>query len=206
MIYFLILFNKRALPVLIKYAESDVIKITTEYINSAIKEKLEHVEINEIMQIVKNNNDEIVAVDFNTENINKSLYTISSYIQNNLKNINNTSELIKKDKNIYYIPYGVIFGSPIISNIGPRIPIKTYLTGNVVGSVDTEIKDYGINNALLKVSINIETKINVVMPFISKENKIKINIPIAMKVIQGKVPQVYGGLYSSSSSLFELDS
>lgn len=189
-----------------KYAESDIIKIAMNDINTAIKEKLEYVNINDIMQIVKNKDDEIVSVDFDTANINKNLYLITDYIQSKLKNIGKSSELIKQEKNIYYVSYGVIFGLPVISNLGPKIPIKTYLTGNVISNVNTEIKNYGINNALLKVSINIETKINVVLPFISKESKIKMSIPIAMKVIQGKVPQVYGGFFSASSNLFGIDS
>lgn len=181
--------------------------MTVDYINEAIKEKTSKIEVEEIISMVMNKDGEIISVDFNTNNINKNLYEITNDIQENVKNIEKyNSDYIKRDKNIYYVPSGLISGIPIISNIGPKIPVKMFMTGNVVSHIKTDISEYGINNVLLKVSIETQTKINVVLPFISKESNVIVDIPIAMKVIQGKIPQVYGGLYSASSKLYGLPS
>lgn len=205
--YFLLIFNKKVLPVLLTYAEVDATKITTDFINEAIKKKLNALEVEEVIEMVMNKDGEIISVDFNTNAINKNLYLITNEIQKNIKSIEKfNSNYIKKDGAVYYIPSGVASGLPVISNIGPKIPIQTYMTGNVVSNIKTEISEYGINNALLKVNVQVQTRINIVLPFVSKESDIIVDIPIAMKVIQGKIPQVYGGLFSTSSQLYGLTS
>lgn len=202
-LYFLFLLNKKTLPVLIKYVELEATKITIDYINEAIKEKVKIREINEIITVITNKEGEIVSVDFNTNNINENLYIITNEIQKNVKNIERfNSNYIKKENNVYYVPSGLFSGIPIISNLGPKIPIKIFMAGNVISNIKTDVSEYGINNVLLKVYIQTQTKINVVLPFITKETEVTVDIPIAMKVIQGKIPQVYGGLFSTSSKLY----
>ncbi len=201
--YFLFLLNKKTLPVLIKYVELEATKITVDYINEAIKEKVKIKEVNDIITVITNKEGEIVSVDFNTNNINENLYIITSEIQKNVKNIERfNSNYIKEENNVYYVPSGLFSGIPIISNLGPKIPIKIFMVGSVISNIKTDISEYGINNVLLKVYIQTQTKINVVLPFITKETEVTVDIPIAMKVIQGKIPQVYGGLFSASSKLY----
>lgn len=201
--YFLFLLSKRTLPVLIKYVELEATKITVDYINEAIKEKLKVKEIDEIITVITNKEGEIISVDFNTNNINKNLYFITNEIQKKIRNIEHfNSNYIKKENNIYYVPSGLFSGIPIISNLGPKIPIKIFMDGNVISNIKTDISEYGINNVLLKVYIQTQTKISVVLPFITKEKKVVVDIPIAMKVIQGKIPEVYGGLFSTTSKLY----
>lgn len=201
--YFLFLLNKKVLPVLIKYVELEATKVTVDYINEAIKEKIKIKEMNDIITVVTNKEGEIIAVDFNTNNINENLVVITDEIQKKIKTLERfNSNYIKKENNVFYIPSGLFSGIPIISNLGPKIPIKIFMEGNVISNVKTDISEYGINNVLLKLYIQTQTKINVVLPFITKEAKVIIDIPIAMKVIQGKIPEVYGGLFSTSSKLY----
>ena len=65
------------------------------------------------------------------------------------------------------------------------------LIGTVFSKLSVDIKDYGINNALVKVNINIESEVKILLPFVSSVKKINVDVPIIMKVIEGNVPSYY---------------
>ena len=59
--------------------------------------------------------------------------------------------------------------------------------------------DYGINNSIIEVVLNINLSIQVILPFTSKNIQISKNIPIETKIIEGKVPIYYGGVKANSN-------
>ena len=52
-------------------------------------------------------------------------------------------------------------------------------------------KNYGINNAIVQVSVKVTVSEKVIFPYETSQIKIESNIPIAMKLIQGNVPSYY---------------
>ena len=110
----------------------------------------------------------------------------------NLSNYDN-----KKLKNgiIYELPSGIIFNNTLLNNILPKIPIKMHLIGNVLAKLTTNVDSYGINNALIKVNINIEAEVKILMPFVSSNTKLNVDVPILMKIMEGNVPSYYFGGY-----------
>ena len=103
-------------------------------------------------------------------------------------------------KGVFYeIPIGVVFNNPLLSNLGPKIPVKFTLMGEVISNVETQITNYGINNALLQTNINIKLTEKVLLPISSKEINVEYNIPISLKMIQGAIPNYYfNGIESKS--------
>ena len=75
------------------------------------------------------------------------------------------------------------------------------LIGDVASSISTNVKEYGINNALIEVGVTIEVNSRVILPYISNDIKIKGTIPIALKVIQGKIPSYYLSGFKSDSNI-----
>ena len=207
------LLNKYATPILLDYALVETTKLSTLIINKAVENKNNNFDVNDIVNTILNKDGEIISVDFNTHYINESLVSINNTIQTNLKyleegkldliGINDTSYKISKLGSgiIYQIPFGVISNCPLISDIGPKIPVKTTLIGSVFSNVRSDITPYGINNALLKVYIEVTVTEQVILPFLSKRIDISLEIPILIKLINGRVPSVYGGMYSVDSPL-----
>ena len=78
------------------------------------------------------------------------------------------------------------------------------MVGSVVSNIKSDITNYGINNALLEVSIEVEVSEQVILPFISKRITISQDIPIAIKIIQGTVPKYYGNGLTERSSLLSI--
>lgn len=218
-IYFSIKFiNVKMSPVLFGYAELEARKLASIIINNAISKNIsQNINTDELFIITKDSNNEIKTIDFNPITVNKVLTDVTKSIQINLKYIEqgkiesldlNDNELIDYDKNklrqgiIYEIPSGVILGNSFLSNIGPKIPVKISLVGDIISYVNTNIKDYGINNAVIEINIVLELTSQVILPFTTNKISIKTEVPIAIKLMQGNVPDYYlNGMNQNSSSI-----
>lgn len=207
-------FSKNISPFFMTYAEDEIKRMTNLIINYSINNEIvEMFNDEDIFEIVKNNDDEIQLISYNAKYVNVLLNDISMIIQNNLSAIENGElrgldllvgslddydlELLKEGI-ICEIPFGAFSGSSLLSNIGPKLPVKFNLLGEVDSSINTSVKEYGINNALLEVSIEINVNVRVNLPFISNKITISSNLPISMKIIQGNIPNFYTGGFQSS--------
>ena len=195
------------------FAENEITNISTYVINESITSSFHNINVDNLMSTITNANEEIVSVDFNTLEVNKALTNVNNSILKNLKEIGNNNynnlnvniyDLEKRDNGfIYYVPLGVVSENPIVADLGPKIPIKATLNGSVFSNVKTELIPYGINNSLLKIYIEVNTSISFIMPFVSDTIKLKSEVPIITKIINGKIPEVYGAGYAISSPLNE---
>ncbi|MEG2457381.1 MAG: sporulation protein YunB [Bacilli bacterium] len=206
--------GKTISPILINYAEAETRRLSSIIINNSIKDYTKY-KTEDIINTVFNSNNEVVTVDFNTTYVNSILSSLVSDIQNKLKCLDEakfseagilvSETSFKTERNnvgvVYFIPLGVVFNNGILGNVGPKIPLKTNLMGNVIGSINVDMHEYGINNILVKLFINIELVNRVILPFSSKNVKLKNDVLLASKIIQGKIPSVYGGSYSTTSPL-----
>ena len=73
----------------------------------------------------------------------------------------------------------------------PKIPVRIDLISNIFCRINTDIKSYGINNALMTVSINITASVKVLLPFVSDTVEISSDVPVIIKLIEGSVPSYY---------------
>ena len=92
---------------------------------------------------------------------------------------------------IYEIPSGVVFKNSLLSNLGPKIPVRINLVGDVTSDIQTKVSNYGINNVFLEVIVYVEVSMQVLLPFASKTVQANTSIPIVMKIIEGSVPNFY---------------
>ena len=131
-------FSNKASPILFSYAESETKKITSLIINKAVSQQITNtnMNINDLFEISKNNNNEIEIITLNSINVTRLLNTITSAVQFNLKSIEegniDTIELPKdtlsnysnnklKQGIICEIPMGVITNNAFLSNIGAHV-------------------------------------------------------------------------------------
>lgn len=144
-------------------------------------------------KIYYNDNNEIIYLD---QDINSTYNYINSLLSYFNKKINN--------KNIYIkVPYN--FKQNILFyNFYPKINIKVNNIKSMVANIDTIVKEYGINNALIQNYINIEIKYVINGGLSLKETKYKYKYLLSSKIITGKVPSIYGKEYSSSSNIFDI--
>ena len=150
-----------------------------------------------LIKVEKNSKEEIILVDFNIIDCEKLMIAI-------IDDMNEGTNFISTEGYILEVPLGYVTNSPLLLNLGPKIPVKITTTDVAVGSVNTSIREFGINNALVEIYINIEIETNAILPLKTGTTKEKYSILVASKIINGKIPSFYGGYISKESNAINL--
>lgn len=202
----IIVFNINSMPILLKYAKSDITNLSTIFFNEGIK----NININEsVMKIDKNDKGEIINIDYNYEILNKEMISFNEKVLSSISKIEKgqidtlNMEYFKNEDMIYYIPMGVLHGINFLTYLGPKIPIKFSMLGSINSEIMTKITAYGINNSLMEITLKVDLAILVILPFTSEKLNITKNIPIESKVIYGKIPTYYGGIINNETKSYE---
>lgn len=212
--YFLSFINKEMLPYLFEVSNSEVEDISTIIIQKSVtNDIIKKMNGSDLYQINKDSSNNINSVDFNMVTINTILTDINNNIKYNMKlfkegkldkiDLDEELSIYKSNKLkkgiIYEIPSGIIFKNTLISNLGPKIPVRIAFNGNVSSNLKTNVKNYGINNSIIEISIHVETTVKTILPFVSDNNIVKADIPISIRIINGNVPNYYStGLQENS--------
>ena len=221
-IYFLKIFNDKALPQFVSYSKIETKKIVSSLINETVIKETYKNDLDNLFITTKDSNGDIKSIDFDPKYVNKILENTYLSVEKNiiylqtgqveklkLNNINLSkynNDKLKKGI-IYYMPSGIIFNNVMLNNIFPKIPVKIDLIGNIFCRLDTSVKSYGINNAVITVNIVVEVEVKILLPFVSENTKIKESIPILIKILEGNVPSYYfGGYLSNPSVTHQVDS
>lgn len=190
--------NKNVTPTVMEYSKSEIKRIASIIINKSINDEIiELIDVDKLFIVDKSNGDEIITVTLDSGVVNTITNAISDACENNLRLVEERRFSELKDFNIneqyFYVPSGVAFNNTFFNSLGPLIPIKLKIIGNVTSGLETDVKDYGINNSLITVSIEVKVELMVILPLSTDYVSITNYVPIAVKMIQGKVPEYYGG-------------
>lgn len=184
------------------YIDVEVERLVNNIVKSAVNDEMKNINLKEILIL------DYDCISYDAIKINEIETTIDKRIQNELINIDDgkiddffipnriKKGRFKKIKNgiLCDVSIGSIRGSTLFSNIGPSIPIKLLFSSQINSNIDVDTNEYGINNAIVKIYLNLDIKSQVTMPLSSKRKKISINKPIIIDIIKGKIPDYYTGL------------
>ena len=174
--------------------------------NNSIEKYIKETNTLNLITIERTNNNTIERIQYNTKILNQTRtkildileqdldYMTKGYLEETGLNLNKLSdEYYQKTKDgiLYTVSIGSSTGNPFFANIGPKIPLNLKSLGNASADITTNITEYGMNNALIEISINLEATIIIQMPFLSKEVTINNKIPLTMELIQGSIPGYY---------------
>lgn len=212
--------NKEIVPYLLEVSNSEVEDISTIIIQRSITDDIvKKMEGSDLYQVNKDSTNNINSVDFNMVTINMILTDINNNIKYNMKlfkqgklssiDLDEETSIYKsnniKKGIIYEIPSGIVFKNTLLSNLGPKIPVRIAFNGNVSSNLKTKVKNYGINNSVVEVSIHIETSVKTILPFVSDNNIVKADVPISIRIINGSVPHYYSTGLQENSPIISSD-
>ena len=213
-VVFFMKFNNKVTPNLIHIAEASINKLNeTILTNFKVKDVYPQADLESAIVITKNAKDEIISVDFNLENVYKALSMITEYLQKSVEDISVRKEILKYynedlssnlNSIILTIPVGVASDKIYLANLGPRIPVKVSYMGYVASSVRIKLEDYGINNVLISIYIDCFITNEFIVPSRDAEINHEYNILVASKIIQGTVPEYYGGAIEAKSNILNV--
>ena len=185
-LFLLYFISNKLMPLLMIYSENIVKEKGVSIISNNINEKIIDDMNDDFFKIIRDNSGKIESIDYNTKTINKVLSDISLIVTNNFKEYHEKNNGI-----ITRIPITSITNNVFLERYGPRIPIKLELDGNVFTSIDTKVKEYGFDSALIEISIKVEANVLVIIPFRSKKEKLVNYIPLSIKIIKGNTNSLF---------------
>jgi sporulation protein YunB len=200
-------------PTLTAYAETQTEKIGTMVINKAITKKIANgIDVDKLMEGISSED----GIQYNTEIINRVQSEITNLVQLNLKEAErgNLEELEfltdveideeqsgKSDGIVYSVPLGQATNNALLANLGPQIPIRFNAIGAVQSNLKTDVESFGINNAIVKVFVQLKVDVQIIIPFATETTSIEQEVLIAMREFKGEVPQFYNNGGESSPSI-----
>lgn len=211
----ILIINYKTKNRILDYTTMIASKVTKYIVNNAyIREKINYY-ANDIYDVIKSDTNEIKNIVYDSGVINDLMNSITNRIYNmfnmletsDLESINIRENILvadssTKDGIVLEVPTGIVFENYILANLGPRIPVKISMTGEFESYVSSEVKEYGINNALITISITIKATERITMPFITEAIEIENKIPIFISMINGSIPNYYIGGFVKNSNLF----
>lgn len=199
--------NARLTPTYLDYAEVQTNKIASMVISKAINSRTTGIlDVNDIIQEVPSQNTSMVTNTFNTEIITRVMAEMNTLVLTHLEQAEkgNLSSLpylddIEYDKQameedggvVFFVPIGQATNIPLLGNLGPKIPIRFHVIGNVQSNAVTSIEEFGINNAMVKVDIHLKVSVQIIVPLASKMSVVEQSIPVAMGLVQSPVPHIF---------------
>lgn len=206
-ILFLYILNERLMPTYLQYAEVQTQKIASSVVSKAINSRTSSVlDVNDVIVDPSPDSEAMVRAKFNTEIINKVRAETMTLVKEHLEKAEDgdlsylpeledveydVSEIQKGDGIVFFVPLAQALDLPLIGNLGPKVPIRFHIIGNVNSDVETSFREFGINNALVEVNLNVKVNVQIIVPFASKSSSVQQTIPIAIGLVEGDVPHIY---------------
>ena len=212
--------NTRVSPLLLDYAEIESKKLSSIIVSKAINNEIaKEMTVENLFIITKSDNGEIRTIDFNPVLVNQLLLKATTAVQTNLKYLEDgdidklelgDNALINYDPDnlregiFYKVPSGIVFNNALLANLGPKIPVRFSLIGDIIANITTSVTNYGINNALIDAKISLKLNQRVILPVATRDISVEVTVPIALKIVQGVVPEYYFNGFSTNSEVFTL--
>ena len=204
--FFIYHFHRTLGPGLIRCAEDEVEKLSVLTLNNGVRKYMANHDMGDILQIVRKENGDISLVRYDTKKLNQFTIELTSLLTKDLDllvkgnfeeldldigRISSNSYLKVDDGILFMISLGSATGNSLLANIGPKIPLNLSVIGNVQTDVHSKVTNYGLNNAMIEIFVDVQMQMVIQMPFLSKKVKIKKSIPLTMEMVQGEIPNYY---------------
>ena len=206
-VFFVYFINIRLTPTYVDFAETETQRIASHVISSAINSRIANVlDLNDIIENIPSESGGMVDSKFNMEIINRVLAETQLLVQSYLDqaetgNIDllpppdkieyNQQEMQDRGGIVFFVPIGQATGIPLLGNLGPKIPIRFHVIGEVHANIETTITEFGINNASVELNILLEVNVQIIVPLATKTSIVKQKVPLAHGLIKGDVPPIY---------------
>lgn len=101
------------------------------------------------------------------------------------------AELQRMGRRTFYLPLGDFLQNPLVAGVGPGVPVRFVPVGAVTASVQNRFEAAGINQTRHVVALQLQARVRVVVPLVTREVTVTSDLPLAETVITGRVPQSY---------------
>jgi sporulation protein YunB len=172
-------------PILIQFTESNAYTLSMKVTEKAIRENLENITYDNIISNVKDENGKIVALQANTNELNRISNNLAISIEENISNI---------DESDIKIPLALLFNTGIFGGVGVKVKIKTVPLGDTKIECKSEFDSVGINQTRHRIILDIKTYYTIIAPVYIKNECYEKEVVLAETIINGDIPNTYYNL------------
>ena len=181
----LVLYIKRAYPVIKSSCETAASSKGNKIINDVVYKVMQNYTYNDLIKIDKDINGNITLIEANSLEINKITSQINSNIQ---------KEFDKIPRITVFINMGTVSGISVLNNLEPQFNIELESAGNIKSIIRTEFKSVGINQTHHKIFLKIDARVGILTPFSAFGKDITSEVLLSEAIIVGEVPDTYYNL------------
>ncbi len=199
------MYSKKASKKIEIVMEQTLKKYTNNFLSNNISyDILNKANLDNILIINKNKDGEILYVDYNLDKAYEALEVITDVIYEDILDLEsgmfNNLNLVSSDNGLLIIfPFFIYSNNPLLASLGPKIYAKVDFVSSILTNIKSKITNYGFNNALVELFVTIEISELVTSPVSQNEVVISYDVLVASKVINGRVPKIYGGIINENS-------
>ena len=170
-------------PIIISVSEARVRSYSVRAVNNAIGEVVSGEAVyNNLVSIETNTDGQVTLIRANAIEINRLSKELSSATQRNMEDMGDS---------VIKIPLGSFSGLPVLNGMGPLIRINLLPVGSINCTFISEFNSAGINQTNHKIYVNVETRVNLILPLATKYVTTNTQMLVCESIIVGIVPEVY---------------
>ena len=136
----------------------------------------------EFIEVVRDENNEIVSLNTNTNAVNE--------IQNDLKQAIN-EEFQNIDDNNMSVPLGTLSGITLLSGTGPDVELQLHQVGAVDIEMKSEFISAGINQTKYRLLLTVTVELSAILPAHSTDITVEEDFLVAETIIIGHIPETF---------------
>lgn len=159
-----------------------VTSLITVEISNITSANMDKYQKDEIISIKQDESGNVQLLQVNSKPLNNMISDITKDIQSSINKNSNVNS---------YIPFGSITGIKWISGFGPKIPLKTSLSGAIQTKIRNEFDEAGINQTVHRLYLDITCNVNILTPYEIIETQVVSEMVLSENIIIGGVPNVY---------------
>lgn len=180
---FILYFTFLVTPLIVDTSRAQIKVFATKSMNFAITEAInQNISYDDLVNIITDGYGKINMIQANTVKIN-NLSTMIERIT--------LSHLLEVGKKPIQIPLGAFTGITLISGYGPPVEIEIFPYGEVGCRFLSQFVSAGINQTQHKIYVQVDTLVNVVLPFRTVRVKMSNEVLVCESVIIGEIPETY---------------
>ena len=172
-----------AVPIVVENTETQIKTYATKAINYAVADTMnQNASYGDIVNIVKDSNDNVSFIEANSVRINLLSKTMSKVVMSNF---------LEFAKIPIKIALGSFSGISILAGYGPKIAYNVNPYGEVYCYFTSAFDSAGINQTYHKIYLMITINVYVVLPFKKLDIQSSSEVLLCETLIVGKIPDVY---------------
>lgn len=168
---------------IVAFAKTEATWKATKAINQAVLENIDTgITYHDLVNIQKDNHGQVIFMEAKVIAINRLAAQTILRVQQQLEDLSQES---------ISIPLGQILGSNLLASYGPRVGVELIPLGTVKVQVRNGFESAGINQTRHWISLEVQSRLQVVIPFIEEEVPVEVQVPVADTVLVGPVPSTF---------------